>query len=157
MGRTTSAPGSATPQATRGPAPSARWSRSEERRVGSEGRTRRRRRMIRHRRSGTAGRRRTEPRDDTTPSVTASAAEPDGTQVLLDVDLNNDGDFTDTGEAGYASASLTSGSATFDVSPALTDGAYHLRARGSDAAGNEGTSAVSTVVKIGRASGRERG
>ena len=38
------------------------------------------------------------------------------------MDLNNDGDFTDTGEADYATSTLSGGSATFDVAPALAEG-----------------------------------
>ena len=59
----------------------------------------------------------------------AGSGVPNGTAVALDVDLNNDGDFADTGETGYTSAVLNSGSATFDVSPALAEGTYKLRAR----------------------------
>ena len=89
--------------------------------------------------------------DDASPPVTVTATNtgsglPDGTAVALDVDLNNDGDFTDTGEANYTASTLTNGSATFDVTPALVQGTYKLRARVSDQAGNEGISSVSTMV-----------
>jgi hypothetical protein len=43
---------------------------------------------------------------------------PNGTTFTLDVDLNNDGNFTDAGEAGYASGTLTGGQATITL-PAL--------------------------------------
>ena len=57
------------------------------------------------------------------PSVTVTASDsgsgvPDGTTVGLDVDLNNDGDFADAGEANYMISPLTGGSATFRVVPA---------------------------------------
>ncbi len=86
---------------------------------------------------------------DSTPEVTVSAADannlPDGTLVTLDVDLTGDGDFDDAGEAGYTTAALLSGSATFEIAPALAEGSYDVQARVSDTAGNEGTSSVSTV------------
>jgi len=89
--------------------------------------------------------------NDTTPSVTVAATDdgsgvPDGTAVALDVDLNNNGDFADAGEADYVTSTLTAGSAVFDVAPALTEGTHRLRARVSDEAGNEGTSDISTIV-----------
>ena len=85
------------------------------------------------------------------PSITMTATEtapgiPDGTTAYLDVDLNNDGNFTDPGDAGYLSATVTGGTATFTFTSPLPDGTYHLRARVSDQAGNQGLSAVSTMV-----------
>ena len=71
---------------------------------------------------------------------------PDGTSAFLDVDLNNDGDFTDLGETGYATLTLVGGTATFQPASPLPDGTYGLRVRASDLAGNEGTSAVSTML-----------
>ena len=72
-----------------------------------------------------------------------------GVVAAVDVDLNNDGDFADTGETGYSTAALTvtAGSATGSVplAPALADGVYGVRVRVSDAAGNAGTSATSSV------------
>jgi hypothetical protein len=66
--------------------------------------------------------------------------------VALDVDLNNDGNFTDLGESGYASSTLQAGAATFQVSPALTPGhTYPMQARVTDEAGNQGTSATQNV------------
>jgi uncharacterized delta-60 repeat protein len=92
----------------------------------------------------------TEPTDDTTPSVSVTASDanglPDGTTVMLDVDLNNDGDFDDAGELGYTTSSLVGGTTTFDVSPALADGTYPLRARVSDIAGNEGTDTATLEI-----------
>ncbi len=85
------------------------------------------------------------------PAVTVSAMDGEvaltnDSTVLLDVDLNNDGDFDDDGEADYTTATLVDGTATFNVSPELEDGTYNLRARVSDAAGNEGASNVATMV-----------
>ncbi len=85
-----------------------------------------------------------------TPSVTVTATEagsnmPNGTKVYVDVDLNDDGTFTDPGDTGYATGTLTNGAVTFNL-PSLPDGTYHVRARVSDAGGNQGFSAVSTMV-----------
>jgi YD repeat-containing protein len=65
--------------------------------------------------------------------------------VTLDVDKNNDGDFLDAGEAGYQTGTLVNGSALFTLAPALAVGTVKVRARVSDLAGNEGTSATSTL------------
>ena len=86
-----------------------------------------------------------------TPEVTVSAMDgevslPDDSTVLLDVDLNNDGDFDDDDESGYTTATLVEGTATFNVSPELADGTYRLQARASDAADNEGVSNVAAMV-----------
>lgn len=93
---------------------------------------------------------------DTTPSVTVSASDAnglsDGTAVALDVDRNNDGDFGDSSELDHTTAVLTSGSATFDVNPALPLGTYRLRARVTDRAGNAGESFIATM-EIGSLSG----
>ncbi len=87
----------------------------------------------------------TSPTADTSPSVTVTATDAltgmaDGTEVHLDVDLNNDGDFLDDGETSYMTATLTGGTATFEILPELAPGTYLLQARVADAAGNEGTS-----------------
>jgi YD repeat-containing protein len=71
---------------------------------------------------------------------------PNGTTVYLDVDLNNNGSFTDAGEQGYTTSTLTGGAATFTVSPSLSPGTYPIRARLADKAGNIGTSSTATVV-----------
>ena len=85
-----------------------------------------------------------------TPIVTATANDnnplPSGTMATLDVDLNNDGNFTDPREAGYATAVLVGGSAAFNVMPPLPDGMYGFRARLSDLSGNAGSSEVATTV-----------
>jgi PhoPQ-activated pathogenicity-related protein len=62
---------------------------------------------------------------DVTPHVTVkatphgAAALPDGTVVLLDVDLNNDGDFVDPGEFGHSQSTLYQGESTFALETAL--------------------------------------
>ncbi len=77
---------------------------------------------------------------------------PDRTTVSIDVDKNNDGNFTDAGESGYASGTLTGGAASITL-PALSGtGTYPMRARVSDRAGNQGTSATATVVVSSAAS-----
>jgi len=81
-----------------------------------------------------------------TVSATDANSLPDGTIVRLDVDLNNDGSFTDPGEQNYTSAILVSGSATFSVSPAIPAGTIKLQARVFDQAGNVGTSSTQTTV-----------
>ncbi len=90
--------------------------------------------------------------DDVTPHVTVTASDPnglaDGTAVNLDVDLNNDDNFADAGEANRTQSTLYGGRSYFELTPALPatplSGPYlvQLRARVSDAAGNEGTSPV---------------
>ena len=49
--------------------------------------------------------------------------------VTLDVDLNNDGNFTDAGESGYQTATLTNGVAVFNIGTALSVGTVGLRVR----------------------------
>jgi RHS repeat-associated protein len=71
---------------------------------------------------------------------------PSGETVSLDVDLNNDGNFTDAGESGYATATLVDGTATITVPTLSAAGTYPMRARVTDLAGNQGTSATVTVV-----------
>jgi PhoPQ-activated pathogenicity-related protein len=94
--------------------------------------------------------------DDLTPHVTVAAdgdlGLADGTQVVLDVDINNDGDFDDAGELGRTLTTLYNGGSYFELTPALpatdpVDGPYlvQLRARVSDVAGNEGTSPLSSL------------
>jgi hypothetical protein len=85
------------------------------------------------------------------PSVTVTASDsgsgvPDGTTVGLDVDLNNDGDFADAGEANYMISPLTGGSATFRVFPPLAEGTYRFRARVRDGAFNEGAFTLGGIV-----------
>jgi YD repeat-containing protein len=87
---------------------------------------------------------------DTSPSVTVTASDlnglPNGTTVHIDVDLNNDGNFTDTGESNYASGTLTNGTATIKL-PNLTAGTtVQVRGRLNDQAGNQGTSNVVSMT-----------
>ena len=89
--------------------------------------------------------------NDSTPLVTVQVSDPDGTiangtTVRLDLDRNNDGDFDDPGEVNSASGTTVGGSATFSISPALADRTYGVRARVSDQFGEEGVSAVSTMI-----------
>jgi hypothetical protein len=84
------------------------------------------------------------------PQVRVTASDllglPDGTAVALDVDTNNNGNFTDPGETGYASGTLTGGMVQV-VLPALAGlGTYPMRARVSDLAGNQGTSSTVNVT-----------
>jgi len=61
---------------------------------------------------------------------------PSGVSVTLDVDTNNDGNFTDPGEAGYATGTLVNGSATITLPPLPGPGTYPVRASLYDLAGN---------------------
>ncbi|MBI3837507.1 MAG: hypothetical protein HY288_06200 [Planctomycetia bacterium] len=94
--------------------------------------------------------------DDLTPHVTVTASDPlglaNGTQVSLDVDLNNDGDFADAGEMNRTVSTLYNGGSYFQLTPALPptnppDGSYlvQLRVRVSDIAGNEGFSPLQSL------------
>jgi hypothetical protein len=71
---------------------------------------------------------------------------PSGATVTLDVDKNNDGNFTDAGETGYATGNLTDGQVTIKLPALSTTGTYQVRARVTDLAGNEGTSATSSFT-----------
>jgi hypothetical protein len=64
----------------------------------------------------------------------------------LDVDLNVDSDFLDAGEMGYTTGTTIGSAATINVSPGLARGAYWLRARITDRAGNTGMSPNATVI-----------
>lgn len=72
---------------------------------------------------------------DVTPQVTVkttphgTGALPDGTVVLLDVDLNNDGDFVDAGEFGHSQSTLYHGESTFSLSSPLarSENVYSVR------------------------------
>ncbi len=84
-----------------------------------------------------------------TPVVDVQASDlvgiPANATVTLDVDLNNDGNFTDTGETGYTSGTLVNGFVAIPVALTAT-GTYRVRARVTDTAGNEGTSNVATFT-----------
>jgi RHS repeat-associated protein len=84
------------------------------------------------------------------PVVTVTASDlnglPDGTAVSIDVDKNNNGSFADPGESGYATGTLSGGAASI-VLPALSGtGTYPVRARVTDRAGNQRTTAASNIV-----------
>src|SRR5262249_9740498 len=67
------------------------------------------------------------------------------TAVSLDVDLNNNGNFTGTGESNYAGSALHGGVAVFSIPSLPGTGTYPMRARVTDLAGNQGTSSTQTV------------
>jgi hypothetical protein len=82
-----------------------------------------------------------------TPTVTVAASDNmrlDGL-VHIDVDLNNNGTFTDPGETNFAVQALMAGSATFNL-PKLKEGTYQIRARVDDLAGNETSSIATTQI-----------
>jgi RHS repeat-associated protein len=84
------------------------------------------------------------------PSIVVTASDlnglPDGTTVYVDVDTNNDGNFTDSGETGYTSGTLTGGTAVIPLPALPGTGTYPVRVRVSDLAGNQATSATTNVV-----------
>lgn len=86
-----------------------------------------------------------------TPAVTVTVSNPvtevaDGLAAIIDVDLNNDGDFNDTfndgirdwQETDFARAELTNGTVTFNLPTLGYDGDYGIRARvdGTDVNGD---------------------
>ena len=84
--------------------------------------------------------------EDAVPATTKRAAE-----ALLEIhefgrQLYNDGDYADTGESGYTTATLTDGTALITLPALSAAGTYRVRARVTDLAGNEGTSSSSTVT-----------
>jgi PhoPQ-activated pathogenicity-related protein len=93
---------------------------------------------------------------DVTPEVQITASSlatlADNTPVNVDVDLNNDGDFTDPGEANRSSGLLYQGAADFTLNPALPNsppaGPYtvRLRAHVTDSDGFTGYSPVESLV-----------
>ncbi len=71
----------------------------------------------------------------------------DGTTAYLDIDTNNDGDFTDAGDIrSYVVGVLSGGKLAVTTPWSIPDGTYRLRTRVSDAAGNEGVSATSIMT-----------
>jgi hypothetical protein len=82
--------------------------------------------------------------------VTASDAVgiPANATVTLDVDLNNDGNFTDSGETGYATGTLVNGQAIISLPQLPAIGTYTFHARVTDLAGNQGTSPNATAVIV---------
>ena len=90
------------------------------------------------------------PTYDVTPNIVVTASDLIGfaspVTATLDVDLDNDGNFTDPGETGYAAAAFANGMALFDGYTAIAPGTtVRFRACVTDLAGNEGTSAAKTV------------
>ena len=94
--------------------------------------------------------------DDLTPHVTVSASSglglANGTEVRLDVDVDNNGNFLGANESNRTQSTLFNGGSYFEVDPALPstnpiDGPYlvQLRARVTDIAGNEGVSPLSSL------------
>jgi RHS repeat-associated protein len=71
---------------------------------------------------------------------------PAGATVTLDVDKNNNGSFADAGETGYATGNLVDGQVTIKLPALAGTGTYPIRARVTDLAGNQGTSATTSVV-----------
>ena len=90
--------------------------------------------------------------NSTTPTVSVLAVDAGGNlatgaTVYLDVNFDSDGDFTDDGEAGYLTGTLSAyGMAMLTFTTALAEGAYALQARVSDTFDNEGTSSVTTLM-----------
>ncbi len=82
--------------------------------------------------------------------VTASDAVgiPANATVSIDVDLNDDGNFTDPGEAGYATGTLVNGQAIIKLPQLPALGTYTLEARVTDLAGNQGTSPSPTLFVV---------
>jgi RHS repeat-associated protein len=86
---------------------------------------------------------------DTAPPIVVTASDLYGVTgtVSLDADLNNNGNYTDPGETGFATGTISDGTVTFTGYPALTPGTtVKFRARVSDLAGNQGTSPDVTVT-----------
>lgn len=92
---------------------------------------------------------------DRTPIVTVSTSSttplPDGIPVQIDIDLNNDGDFTDATEMGYSRSSLFNGAARVTIEPALPDAtlssySVRLRARFADQNQVNVVSPVETLI-----------
>jgi hypothetical protein len=70
------------------------------------------------------------------------------TTVTLDVDLDNDGNFTDPGETGAVTGILTNGAGMLSLGTVSVGNTVRVRARVTDTAGNEGTSGVSSVEVV---------
>ena len=87
------------------------------------------------------------PTSQTSPSVIITASDgaggiPNGTPVKLDLDRNEDGDFSDPGEMAYTTSTLIAGTSRMVIQPPLAVGNYLLRARATDVGGNTGVSDV---------------
>jgi RHS repeat-associated protein len=70
---------------------------------------------------------------------------PANATVTLDIDTNNDGNFTDSGESGYATGTLVNGFVAIPVALAGA-GTYKVRARVTDLAGNQQTTSAQTFT-----------
>ncbi len=70
---------------------------------------------------------------------------PASATVTLDVDLLDDGSFTDPGDADYASGTLVNGFAAIPL-PMSATGTYRVQAHVTDTAGNQGTSSAATFT-----------
>lgn len=66
--------------------------------------------------------------------------------VTIDVDLNNDNDFSDGGESAHSTGTMANGYALITLTALAATGTVKLRARVNDLAGNEGTSSTATMV-----------
>ncbi len=87
---------------------------------------------------------------DVTPQVTVNADVSNGSPVELDVDLNNDGDFSDPGELSYTQSTVYNGQSTFDLTPALPRSpdqySVRLRARVANSDAVPGASAAVPIM-----------
>jgi hypothetical protein len=84
----------------------------------------------------------------TTPTVTVVTGPGQNglaSQVRIDVDLKNDGKFTDPGDFGQTVAFLTPGSNIIPLN-ALPRGTFHVRAEVSDELGNQALSTTASMV-----------
>ncbi len=84
-------------------------------------------------------------------SATSAAGLPNGTQVKVDVDLNNDGDFSDQGEASQTVATLFNGAADVTLNALPVNGpsgpyTVRLRARVTDPDNRTATSPVKPLI-----------
>ena len=84
-------------------------------------------------------------------SATSAAGLPNGTQVKVDVDLNNDGDFSDQGETNQTVAPLFNGAAEVPLNALPVNGpsgpyTVRLRARITDPDNRSATSPVKSLI-----------
>jgi len=92
---------------------------------------------------------------DVTPHVTVKVTAPspttvaNGTVVTLDIDRNNDGDFTDPGELGHTQSTIYNGESTIQITPALprTGEQYNVRIR-ARLMNNEAVEGVSAPMPL---------
>src|SRR5438105_4095783 len=83
------------------------------------------------------------------PGVVVTVADANGLggsdTVTLDVDLNNNGSFSG-GELGYATGTLHDGQVVITLPTLSSTGSYPVRARVTDAAGNQTTTGSQTIT-----------